>query len=194
MNRLTAGASQGLALIKMPAKVEKMPALLKNMFMGQLAFFGFYSLISGPSQMKMKRNFTVSPESGMQSLFTFNFCHTSPVSLAVNLGVLSTLGAYHYRTVGAHSFMRLFGLGCIAASIAVAVDARSNPKQVQAGSAGGSAALLTYTSFANPAYFSMWKMSPLMITALTLGYGVYFDDKAVVGGIAGGYAAFLLAF
>jgi len=31
------------------------------------------------------------------------------------------------------------------------------------------------------------------LTALALAYGISYDDKAVVGGVAAGYAAFLLA-
>ena len=129
MNRLPAPAelSQKLMAVNLPMLKQSAPKIVRQMFIGQLAFYGFYSLVSGPSQMKLKKYFTVTPESGMQSLATFHFCHTSVTPLLVNLGVLGTLGAYHARTSGTHSFMRLFGLGCAAASIAVAIDARSNP-------------------------------------------------------------------
>ena len=161
--------------------------------MGQLAFFGIYSLVSGPAQMQMKRKFTVSESSSLQSLLTFHLCHTNPVNLAVNLGFLGTFGAYHYRTMGRRSFITLFAIGSIVASIAVYADARTNSKQVQAGSFGGSMALLTHTAFRNPAYFGLMRIAPLSMVAGAAAYGIYFDDAAIVGGIIGGYSAFLLA-
>ena len=127
-----------------------MPSMLKNLFMGQVAFYGIYSLISGPNRMKMKRYFTVSPESGLQSLATFHFCHTSAWPLVVNLSALTTLGSYIARTQGTASFMRVFGLACAGASLAVAVDALSNDKQVQAGSLGATSGMLAYSAFKYP--------------------------------------------
>lgn len=65
MNRLTTGASKSISFVKnLPGANEQVPAALKNLVLGQLAFYGFYSLISGPNQMKMKRYFTVTPSSG----------------------------------------------------------------------------------------------------------------------------------
>ena len=196
MNRLPGEVGQSLALFKnLPviSKAQSMPPLVRNLFLGQLAFFGLYSVVSGPSQMKLKRYFTVSPDSGIQSLATFHLCHTSPWALALNLGVLGSLGAYQCKTFGAGSFIRVFGLGCALASVAVASDAMTNPQQVQAGSLGASAALLSYTCFRNPAYFGLIRVQPLTLTALALAYAIYFDDKAVVGGLTAGYAAFFLA-
>ena len=199
MNRLPAGiTNSALASVKslpLPAalRTEGMPSLLKNLFMGQVAFYGFYQLISGPNRMKLKRYFTVSPESGLQSLATFHFCHTSVWPLLVNLGALSTLGTYIAKTQGTASFVRLFGLGCAGASLAVAVDARSNAKQVQAGSLGASPAMLAYGAFKYPQYFALLKFQPVTFVALALTYGIYMEDKAVVGGIGAGYLAFLMA-
>lgn len=128
MNRL--GTSKSFNMVKnLPGAQEQVPAALKNLVVGQLAFFGFYQLVSGPNQMKLKRYFTVTPSSGAQSLATFHLFHTSVVPLAVNVTALMTLGAYHCRTAGLSSFLRLFGVGCAAASLAVALDARSNPNQ-----------------------------------------------------------------
>ncbi len=53
--------------------------------------------------------------------------------------------------------------------------------------------MLTYTTFRSPAYFSLIRLSPVSLVAASLAYGLYYDDKAVVGGIAAGYAAFLMA-
>ena len=143
--------------------------------------------------MKLKRYFTVSPESGLQSLATFHFCHTSAMPLLVNLAALSTLGTYIAKAQGTASFMRIFGLGCAGASLAVATDARSNNKQVQAGSMGASSAMLTYGAFKYPQYFALLKFQPISFVALALAYGIYVEDKAVVGGIGAGYLAILMA-
>ncbi len=56
-----------------------------------------------------------------------------------------------------------------------------------------SAALLTYTAFHTPSYLSLLRLSPMTIVGTTLLYGLYSNDKAVLGGLAAGYAAFLLA-
>jgi len=36
-------------------------------------------------------------------------------------------------------------------------------------------------------------VQPITLAAAALAYGIYYDDAAVVGGITGGYAAFILA-
>ena len=129
MNKLAFATNKSLGKVQRFTNLNEMPMVLKNLIVGQLAFYGFYSLISGPNQMKLKRYFTVSPSSGAQSLATFHLCHTSMAPLALNTYALATLGAYHCRTAGLNSFIRLFGLGCAAASVAVAMDARSNENQ-----------------------------------------------------------------
>jgi hypothetical protein len=78
--------------------------------------------------MKLKRYLTVTPMSGMQSLATFHLCHTSMVPLAINLMVLNFLGVYHIKHRGLPSFLRIFAIGAAAASVAVAINARTNPK------------------------------------------------------------------
>ena len=132
MNRLPAGVGSGLAVLKssvpVPAalRTEGMPTLVKNLFLGQLAFFGAYCALPGPTRMKLKRYFTVSPDSGLQSVATFHLCHTSAIPLAINLGLMGSLGAHLCRAQGAAGFTRLLALGAIGGSLAVALDARSN--------------------------------------------------------------------
>ena len=176
-----------------PARIAGMPPLIRNLMMGQLTFFGAYSIMSGPGRKKMERYFTVTPDSGLQALTTFHLCHTDPVPLAVNMAALGTLGAYHVKQAGAHSFLRVFGLGCAAASLAVAIDARYNPSQTQNGHLGASAALLMHTCFRSPQYFALVKAPPAFIYGAALAYGIYYDDKAILAGLAAGYAAILLA-
>jgi membrane associated rhomboid family serine protease len=167
--------------------------MLQNLIAGQVAFFGIYSLMSGPNQMKLKRYLTVTPSSGFQSLATFHFCHTSVAPLALNVIALASLGVYTCQKSGLGTFIKIFGMGCAAASLAVAMDARSNPNQTQAGSLGASSAFLSYHAFKNPQYFGLVRYTPTTLVALALAYSLYYDDKAVTGGLAAGYAAFLMA-
>ena len=57
----------------------------------------------------------------------------------------------------------------------------------------GTAGLITYNVFANPQWFKYAGIPPLFWLALMTFYGGYWSDKAAVGGVAGGYLAFLLA-
>ena len=87
--------------------------------------------------------------------------------------------------------MAVFGLGCAAASVLGLMDVRNNAHQVIAGGMGGSAALITYNVFANGSWVNFMRVHPyLWLTALAT-YGAFGNDKAAVGGIAGGYLAFL---
>ena len=135
MNRLPAGVGQSLQAIKnvpLPIPVpsafrtEGMPQLVRNLFFGQLAFFGLYTVSNGPNKMKLKITLTVSPESGLQSLATFHLCHTSALMCALNLGILGTVGSYVCRARGANAFTQILGLGALGATLAVAADARGN--------------------------------------------------------------------
>ena len=57
---------------------------------------------------------------------------------------------------------------------------------------GATAALVGYNTFANPHFFNYMRApAPFWLIALTL-YATMYHDKAAIGGIAGGYAAFLL--
>ena len=80
-----------------PAKIAKMPPMIRNLMMGQLTFFGAYTIMSGPGRKKMERYFTVTPDSGLQALTTFHLCHTDFAPLAANMLALLTLGAYHVK-------------------------------------------------------------------------------------------------
>ena len=57
----------------------------------------------------------------------------------------------------------------------------------------GTAGLITYNVFANPGWMTIKHINPFMWLALLTLYGAYGHDKAVVGGVAGGYLAFLMA-
>ena len=59
----------------------------------------------------------------------------------------------------------------------------------------GSSALITYNLFCNPQWFNYVKYChhPMVLLALLTMYGTYTNDKAILGGVAGGYAAMTLA-
>ena len=140
--------------------------------------------------------FTVTPGSSETSLVLFHAAHTELLPLLVNCGVLSTLGMYHFKTMGQQSFLRLFGAGCLAASIAVGASRMVNPDQKYTGHIGASAALLGYHAFHSPAAafrhvpYIMY-FSPMGLCGLTLLYGIMKDDKAALAGLGAGYLAFL---
>ena len=87
--------------------------------------------------------------------------------------------------------MAVFGLGCGVASLLGLMDVRNNAHQVIAGGMGGSAALITYNCFANGGWMSFMRMHPYMWLTALAAYGAYGNDKAAIGGIAGGYLAFM---
>ena len=72
-------------------------------------------------------------------------------------------------------------------------DARTNPNQVQAGMLGGVWGLVAYNVFKSVQHFHLLRLSPMSCLAVGMFYGLYTDDKAVLGGIAAGYSAFFFA-
>ena len=57
---------------------------------------------------------------------------------------------------------------------------------------GASAALIAYNTFSNPNFFNYLRApAPFWLAALTI-YGAMYHDKAAIGGVAGGYLAFML--
>ena len=57
---------------------------------------------------------------------------------------------------------------------------------------GGSAALITYNVFANGKWVNFMRLHPYTYLAALAFYGAYNNDKAAVGGMAGGYLAYML--
>ena len=106
----------------------KSPNIVSYMVAGNLGFYGLYLLSTGPTGMRLQRRLTVTPESSLTSLATFHMCHTSLTPLLINCGVLATIGMNHFKFQGQNSFLRVFGIGCAAASLAVGMSARYNPE------------------------------------------------------------------
>ena len=140
-----------------------------------------------------KKYFTLDANSSILSVASCHVGHTSAVSLFINSAALWTLGHYHITKYGCARFMTVFGLSCALATTLGVVDVRQNAHQVIAGGMAGTAGLITYNAFANPHWFKFARITPMAWLALLTFYGGYCGDKAAVGGIAGGYLAFLLA-
>lgn len=64
-----------------------------------------------------------------------------------------------------------------------------------AGCIGGTSALITYNVFANPHWFNAVRFvpHPFVLLALLSIYGAQENDKGIIGGVMGGFAAFMLA-
>ena len=101
--------------------------LIAQMIGGNILIFGAYKLSTGPRQERFKRMCTVTPGSNATSVLFFHAAHTHVAPLLVNCGALATLGLYHWRTLGQQSFLRVFGAGCLAASLAVGASTMVNP-------------------------------------------------------------------
>ena len=140
----------------------------------------------------MRRTVCLEPESGITSLASFHFCHTSLAPLLFNCGVLATLGSTHIAAMGVTHFAQVYFGSCAAGALLSAIDIRNNPLQTQAGGMAGSAGLIAYHAMRNPAWFRAG-FTPMMALGAVLLYGMAYDDKAAVGGVAAGFAGFLLA-
>ena len=182
----------GAAIKNLPIAVER-PTLIKQLITLNVGAYAYYQVASGPEKGRFNQLFTLTEESGPQSLLFFHFAHNSIVPLLFNVGVLASVGGYHVATHGCNHFAKIFGIGAAGAALFAGFDMRRNPNQRQAGGLGASAGLLTYHIFRNPSVLYFTRVSPLSILALFAFYGVYADDKAVLGGLGAGYLAFLAA-
>ena len=149
--------------------------------------------MSGPQGLLYKKYLTLDGNSSFLSIPFCHFGHTNAFTFGINTAALWTIGHYHAKRYGCSHLTTVFGLGCAVATGLALMDVRVNNRQVIAGSTGGTAALVTYNLFANPAWFKFARLPPLMWLAALALYGGYYDDKAAVGGLAGGYLAFILA-
>ena len=88
------------ALIKNIPSSSARPLLIKQLVTANVVFYGYYHLVSGPHRQSLKRSLTLSPGSGIQSWFTYHFCHTSALPLVFNSAVMATFGAYPMKAYG----------------------------------------------------------------------------------------------
>ena len=101
---------------------------------------------------------------------------------------MATVGRQLIHGRGQTNFLRLFAVTAAGSSVFAAADVYKNQTKSYAGGLGVSAGLLTYSAFAHPALFT-----PISLVGAAVLYGFYADDKAILGGVSAGYAAFLLA-
>ena len=185
-----------LARAKVPSIVNFASAgrheLIKQLVLVNSALFGAYMLVPGPMGLLYKKYFTLDAGSSILSLPLCHFGHTSAATFLFNSAVLWTLGHYHATKYGAVPMLTVFGVGCVAATALGVMDVRNNAHQVIAGGMGGSAALITYNCFANGKWVNFMRLHPMIWLSALAAYGAFGNDKAAVGGIAGGYLAFLL--
>ena len=158
-----------------------------------LGFYGLYKFSCRPKQSRMRRAFTLGPDSSMLSMATFHFAHTSLVPLLFNSAILFSLGNAHILAHGLTSFATIYGASCGMGAVHASLDMRSNQTQVQAGGMAGSAGLIAYHAMRNPVWFNMRAGKAAGVLFGFLCYSMLYNDKAALGGVGAGYAAFLLA-
>ena len=167
--------------------------MIKSLVALNTVMYGGYLFMTGPQGMQYKKFFTLDGNSSILSLPFCHFGHTDPVAFGLNSAALWTVGHYHAKKFGCAHLSTVFGLGCVLATALALKDVSGSHKQVIAGSTAGTTALITYNLFANPAWFKFARLPPLAWLGALAYYGGMYDDKAAVGGIAGGYIAFMLA-
>ena len=167
--------------------------MVKQWVAANIALYGAYMLATGPLKNVYRQYFTLDANSSFLSLGTCHIGHTSLAALAINSGVMWTLGNSHVRKFGCAQFAGVLGLSMGLASVMGLVHLQSEPKQVIAGGAAGTAGLITYNVFKNPQWFASLRFSPLLLLAALTTYGVFQKDQAVLGGVGGGYLAVILA-
>jgi membrane associated rhomboid family serine protease len=109
----------------LPATAER-HNLIKQLITVNIGVYAYYLLSSGPNRLRLKRDFTLQPESGPQALFTYHFVHTKFWPLVFNCGVLATVGSQLIALRGANNFLRLLGIGAAGSALFAGLDVRHN--------------------------------------------------------------------
>jgi hypothetical protein len=151
------------------------------------AAYAYYRFSAGPKQNNLKKMFTIEDGSSIVGAATGHFFETNFWSLAVNVGLLYTVGHWHAVKYGATHFWTVFGAGAATGSVLSLAD--NSPLS---GATAGSASLLIYSILKNPKWFG--RLNPYMLFTSAMFYGVMYGDRALLGGSLAGYVAFLLAF
>ena len=165
--------------------------MVKQILLLNSAIYGGYLLMSGPMGVQYKRFFTLDGSSSITSLPLCHFSHTSALQFAVNFGALYTVGHWHAKTFGCMHMTKVAGVSAALATVLGVHHVYKNNEQTIAGSNAMSAGLITYNIFKNPQWFTLLRIHPMIWMAALTAYAGFGNDKAAVGGIAGGYLAFL---
>ena len=108
------------------------------------------------------------------------------------MGVLWSVGNLHAKRFGCSHFVKVMGLSMVAGTALGLWSVMRNNEPTIAGGMAASAGLITYNVFANPHWFKLMNMHPYFWLVAGCMYGSFYNDKAAIGGIAGGYLAFML--
>ena len=166
--------------------------MVKRLLLVNTVLFGGYCLMNGPQGMLFKKYFTLSGESSITSLPLCHFSNTNAISFLFNSAALYTIGNLHAKKFGCGHFVGVLGMSCAAATALGVMHVYNNNEPTIAGGMAATSGLVTYNAFKNPQWFKWMRLHPYMwLSALAL-YGAFGNDKAAIGGMAGGYLAFLL--
>ena len=122
--------------------------------------------------------------------------HTSLVPALFNAYVLTTFGKYHWNVLGARSFVAIAALSAIGGSLLTANAVMGDERYYASGANGITAGLLAFHAFKTPNLFGAFRWArfiPMGWVGLALAYGINQNDVGIVGGVSGGFLAFLLA-
>ena len=165
--------------------------MVKRLVQVSAGLYGAYFLASGPVGLMYKKHFTLQGDSSILSLPLCHFSHTNMATFLFNSGILWTIGNMHAKKFGCAHFTSVLGISCAAATALGVYHVMNNNEPTIAGGMAASAGLVTYNVFANPHWFKVMRLHPYSWVAAFALYGAFGNDKAAVGGIAGGYLAFL---
>ena len=102
--------------------------MVKQWVAANIALYGCYMLATGPLRNVYRQYFTLDANSSFLSLGTCHVGHTSLAALAVNSGVMWTLGNTHVRKFGCAQLAGVLGLSMGLASIMGLVRVQSAPE------------------------------------------------------------------
>ena len=113
-------------LVKNLPAISERHNIIKQLITANIGIYAYYKLSSGPTKLRLSRDFTLQPESGPQALFTYHFVHTHFWPLVFNCSVLATVGSQLVAARGANNFLRLLGIGAAGSAIFAGLDVRHN--------------------------------------------------------------------
>ena len=166
--------------------------MVKRLIQISASLYGIYFIMSGPAGLMYRKHFTLQGDSSILSLPLCHFSHTNFFQFAFNTGILYTIGNLHARKYGCSHFVNVLGLSCGVATLLGVYHVMKNNEPTIAGGMAASAGLVTYNVFNNPNWFRFMRLHPYSWVAAFALYAAFNGDKAAVGGMAGGYLAFLL--
>ena len=162
-----------------------------SMFIGaNAALYLYYKYIPGHAKMNFRAMFTKEPGSSSLSVLTSHFTHTNVALLLCNSAVMYTIGNYHLLHHGVRHLAAIFAVGALGGYALTHAQIQWTGEGSYAGGTGGSAGLIIYNAFRNPAWFS--SINPYALIGAISLYAAYTGDRAVFGGMMGGYLSYLL--